>query len=170
MKKSLLPLAVSFALAGLVGCSDDSVKQSPQTKAVTAEASTTSAAAALNFNQYSQQFIDELWVLSPTWALYSGKHVNDGYLDIPNQASRDKTLEFVKQQQMALAQFDPQSLSANELIDYKLLSNLVESMQWEITRFKGWQWDPSNYNVAGGFAQIINEDFAPLDERLTSVI
>ena len=95
---------------------------------------------------------------------------NDGYLDIPNQASRDKTLAFVKQQQMAMAEFDPQSLSANELIDYKLLSNLVDSMQWEITRFKGWQWDPSNYNVAGGFAQIINEDFAPLDERLTSVI
>ncbi|WP_350978548.1 DUF885 domain-containing protein [Shewanella sp. AC34-MNA-CIBAN-0136] len=167
MKKSLLALAVTFAM---VGCGDDSVKPSPQTKTVTAEASTTTTVAELTFNKYSQQFIDELWALSPTWALYSGKHVNDGYLDIPNQASRDKTLAFVKQQQAALAQFDPQSLSANELIDYKLLSNLVESMQWEITRFKGWQWDPSNYNVAGGFAQIINEDFAPLDERLGSVI
>jgi uncharacterized protein (DUF885 family) len=167
MKKSLLALAVTFAM---VGCGDDSVKPSPQTKTVTAEASTTTTVAELTFNKYSQQFIDELWALSPTWALYSGKHVNDGYLDIPNQASRDKTLQFVKQQQAALAQFDPQSLSANELIDYKLLSNLVESMQWEITRFKGWQWDPSNYNVAGGFAQIINEDFAPLDERLGSVI
>jgi uncharacterized protein (DUF885 family) len=167
MKKSLLALAVTFAM---VGCGDDSVKPSPQTKAVTAEASTTTTVAELTFNKYSQQFIDELWALSPTWALYSGKHVNDGYLDIPNQASRDKTLQFVKQQQAALAQFDSQSLSANELIDYKLLSNLVESMQWEITRFKGWQWDPSNYNVAGGFAQIINEDFAPLDERLGSVI
>ncbi|WP_392341232.1 DUF885 domain-containing protein [uncultured Shewanella sp.] len=167
MKKSLLALAVTFAM---VGCGDDSVKPSPQTKTVTAEASTTTTLAELTFNKYSQQFIDELWALSPTWALYSGKHVNDGYLDIPNQASRDKTLQFVKQQQAALAQFDPQLLSANELIDYKLLSNLVESMQWEITRFKGWQWDPSNYNVAGGFAQIINEDFAPLDERLSSVI
>lgn len=167
MKKSLLALAVTFAM---VGCGDDSVKPSPQTKTVTAEASTTTTVTELTFNKYSQQFIDELWALSPTWALYSGKHVNDGYLDIPNQASRDKTLQFVKQQQAALAQFDPQSLSANELIDYKLLSNLVESMQWEITRFKGWQWDPSNYNVAGGFAQIINEDFAPLDERLGSVI
>ncbi|QHS13690.1 DUF885 domain-containing protein [Shewanella sp. Arc9-LZ] len=167
MKKSLLALAVTFAM---VGCGDDSVKPSPQTKAVTAEASTTTTVTELTFNKYSQQFIDELWALSPTWALYSGKHVNDGYLEIPNQSSRDKTLQFVKQQQAALAQFDPQLLSANELIDYKLLSNLVESMQWEITRFKGWQWDPSNYNVAGGFAQIINEDFAPLDERLGSVI
>ncbi|AZG73143.1 DUF885 family protein [Shewanella livingstonensis] len=170
MKKALLPLAVSFALAALAGCSDNSVQQNAPGNMVMAEASTTAAVAKLNFNEYSQQFIDELWVLSPTRALYSGKHVNDGYLDIPNQASRDKTLAFVKQQQSILAQFEPQSLSANELIDYKLLNNLVESMQWEITRFKGWQWDPSNYNVAGGFAQIINEDFAPLDERLTSVI
>jgi len=168
MKKGLLPLAVSFALAALAGCSDNSMQQSDPQNSVNAQAST--SAEKLNFNQYSQRFIDELWQLSPTWALYSGKHVNDGYLDIPNQASRDKTLAFVKQQQMAMAEFDPQSLSANELIDYKLLSNLVDSMQWEITRFKGWQWDPSNYNVAGGFAQIINEDFAPLDERLTSVI
>ncbi|MEO3682292.1 DUF885 domain-containing protein [Shewanella vesiculosa] len=168
MKKGLLPLAVSFALAALAGCSGNSMQQSDPQNSVNAQAST--SAEKLNFNQYSQRFIDELWQLSPTWALYSGKHVNDGYLDIPNQASRDKTLAFVKQQQMAMAEFDPQSLSANELIDYKLLSNLVDSMQWEITRFKGWQWDPSNYNVAGGFAQIINEDFAPLDERLTSVI
>ncbi|MFK3976628.1 DUF885 domain-containing protein [Shewanella vesiculosa] len=168
MKKGLLPLAVSFALVALAGCSDNSMQQSDPQNSVNAQASI--SAEKLNFNQYSQRFIDELWQLSPTWALYSGKHVNDGYLDIPNQASRDKTLAFVKQQQMAMAEFDPQSLSANELIDYKLLSNLVDSMQWEITRFKGWQWDPSNYNVAGGFAQIINEDFAPLDERLTSVI
>jgi uncharacterized protein (DUF885 family) len=170
MNKALLPLVVSFALAGLIGCTDSQTQQSATPNAVTAEASTTTVAEKLTFNQYSQQFIDELWVLSPTWALYRGKHVNDGYLEIPNKAGRDKTLAFVKQQQKALAQFDPQSLSANELIDYRLLTNLMESMQWDIIRFKGWQWDPSNYNVAGGFAQIINEDFAPLDERLISVI
>jgi uncharacterized protein (DUF885 family) len=170
MKKALLPLAVSFALAAMTGCSDSQTQASATNSAVTAEASTTAAAVKLNFNQYSQLFIDQLWQLSPTWALYSGKHVNDGYLEIPNQASRDQTLAFVTQQQKALSQFDPQALTTNELIDYKLLTNLVESMKWDIERLKAWKWDPSNYNVAGGFAQIINEDFAPLDERLSSVI
>ena len=43
-------------------------------------------------------------------------------------------------------------------------------MAWEIDSFKSWQWDPSSYNVSGGFAQIINENFAPLDDRLRSVL
>lgn len=162
-------MAVSFALAGLVGCNDSQTQASATPSIVTAQASTT-AAVAVNFTEYSQQFIDQLWQLSPTWALYNGKHVNDGYLEIPNQARRDKTLAFVKQQQKALSQFDPQALTANELIDYKLLTNLVESMTWDIERLKAWQWDPSTYNVAGGFAQIINEKFAPIDERLMSVL
>ncbi|MGX9460065.1 DUF885 domain-containing protein [Shewanella sp. A14] len=170
MNKAILPLAVSFALAILAGCGDNQATTAVDKSAQSENKTTVVVPVRLSFNEYSQQFIDELWVLSPTWALYSGKHVNDGYLDIPNQQSRNNTLAFVEKQQTALAQFDPQSLSANELIDYKLLTNLVASMQWEVTRFKAWQWDPSNYNVAGGFAQIINEDFAPLDERLSSVI
>lgn len=170
MKKALLPLAISFALTSLLGCSDNQASVATEQTTAAKEAATPLGAEKVNFGEYSQQFIDELWQLSPTWALYSGKHVNDGYLEIPNKQSRDKTLAFVDKQQTALAQFDPLTLSPNEQIDYKLLSNLAESMKWDIHSFKSWQWDPSNYNVAGGFAQIINEDFAPLDERLTSVI
>jgi uncharacterized protein (DUF885 family) len=170
MNKALLPLAVSFALASLLGCSDNQTSVATEQTTAPKDVATPVAAVKLNFNDYSQQFIDELWTLSPTWALYSGKHVNDGYLEIPNQQSRDNTLAFVDKQQTALAQFDPLTLTANQQIDYKLLVNLVESMKWDVQRFKSWQWDPSNYNVSGGFAQIINEDFAPLDERLISVI
>ncbi|GGP42057.1 hypothetical protein GCM10009347_07180 [Shewanella algicola] len=170
MNKALLPLAVSLALTSLLGCSDNqasvATEQTPAVKDVTSVV----APKAVDFNQYSQQFIDDLWALSPTWALYSGKHVNDGYLDIPNKQSRANTMAFVDKQQTGLAQFDPLTLTPNQQIDYKLLVNLVESMKWDVQSFKSWQWDPSNYNVAGGFAQIINEDFAPLDERLASVI
>lgn len=161
MKKTTLSLAILLSLAGIVGC---------QSQTNTSAAAVTAEAQATSFAQFSNAFIDSLWELSPTWALYSGKHVNDGYLDIPNEASRAKTLAFVSAQQTALAKFDQQSLSANELIDYHLINNLLGSMAWDITTFKSWQWDPSNYNVAGGFAQIINENFAPLDDRLRSVL
>ncbi|MDD8058059.1 DUF885 domain-containing protein [Shewanella metallivivens] len=170
MNKALLPMAISLALASLLGCSDNQTSVATEQTAAAKAVTTPLAAEKVNFGEYSQQFIDELWQLSPTWALYSGKHVNDGYLEIPNKQSRDNTLAFVDKQQTALAQFDPLTLSPNQQIDYKLLVNLVESMKWDVQRFKSWQWDPSNYNVSGGFAQIINEDFAPLDERLASVI
>lgn len=161
MKKTTLSLAILLSLAGIVGC---------QSQTHTSAAAIAAEAQATSFAQFSNTFIDSLWELSPTWALYSGKHVNDGYLDIPNEASRAKTLAFVSAQQAALAKFEQQSLSANELIDYHLINNLLGSMAWDITTFKSWQWDPSNYNVAGGFAQIINENFAPLDDRLRSVL
>ncbi|MFB2671115.1 DUF885 domain-containing protein [Shewanella xiamenensis] len=163
MRKTTLSLAILLSFTGLVGCQSQS-DQTSLSKVVSGEVSTVS------FAQFSNAFIDDLWQLSPTWALYSGKHVNDGYLEIPNEASRVKTLAFVKNQQAKLKQFELKSLSSNETIDYHLIDNLLNSMAWEITDFKSWQWDPSSYNVAGGFAQIINENFAPLDGRLRSVL
>jgi uncharacterized protein (DUF885 family) len=162
MKKALISLSVALALTGLTACNEQA-----NTASTPANVQQT---AAVSFADFSQAFIDDLWQLSPTWAMYNGKHVNDGYLEVPNQASRDKTLAFVAKHKAQLATFDQKSLTANELIDYKLLENLVNNFEWDINTFKSWQWDPSSYNVAGGFAQIINEDFAPFDERLVSVI
>lgn len=161
MKKTTLSLAIVLSLAGLAGC---------QSQTSTTVPSTSGEVQATSFEQFSAAFIDSLWALSPTWALYSGKHVNDGYLEIPDDASRAKTLAFVKAQQAKLAQFDQKTLTSNEVIDYHLIDNLLNSLAWDITTFKSWQWDPANYNVAGGFAQIINENFAPLDDRLRSVL
>ncbi|MFG7352001.1 DUF885 domain-containing protein [Shewanella oncorhynchi] len=161
MKKNAISLAIVLSLASLAGCQS----HTSQTKPVVA-----AEVKAPSFEQFSASFIDSLWELSPTWALYSGKHVNDGYLEIPDAAGRAKTLAFVKAQQAQLTQFEQKSLTPNELIDYHLIDNLLGSMAWEIDSFKSWQWDPSSYNVSGGFAQIINENFAPLDDRLRSVL
>lgn len=161
MKKTTLSLAIVLSLASLAGC-QSKTDQTPSAVAVEVK--------PVSFEHFSAAFIDSLWALSPTWALYSGKHVNDGHLEIPNDASRVKTLAFVKLQQAKLAQFDKASLTPNELIDYHLIDNLLGSMAWDISSFKSWQWDPSSYNVSGGFAQIINENFAPLDDRLRSVL
>ncbi|WP_434929800.1 DUF885 domain-containing protein [Shewanella sp. HL-SH5] len=169
MKKALISLSVAAVLTGLVGCQDPVTSSNASAEAAQNSVSSQQA-TQLSFADFSQSFIDDLWLLAPTWAMYNGKHINDGYLDVPNQASRDKTLAFVAKQKGLLNTFNQDTLSANELIDYKLLENLVNKFEWEVNTFKSWQWDPSSYNVAGGFAQIINEDFAPLDERLISVI
>jgi uncharacterized protein (DUF885 family) len=177
MKKAPLAFAVTMAILGLSACdkapeSQAATKtvQTTATKGAPANSATKTQAEQVTFAGFSEQFIDALWTLSPTWALYSGKHVNDGHLEIPDDAGRNATLTFVKTQQDKLTQFDKSALTAQDLIDYELVSNLLGSMKWEVERFKSWQWDPSSYNVSGGFAQLINEEFAPLDERLASVL
>ncbi|MBO2628812.1 DUF885 domain-containing protein [Shewanella algae] len=166
MKKLTLCLAVSLALTGLSACQ---TQGSPE-----AMASKVSAAVKQDQNQafsaFSQSFIDSLWQVAPTWALYNGFHQYDGKLLVPDANSRTATLNFIQQQRAKMASFDFAALTAANLIDYRLIENVLGSMEWEIKCFKSWQWDPSSYNVAGGFAQIISEDFAPLDQRLRSAL
>ncbi|QSX39224.1 DUF885 domain-containing protein [Shewanella cyperi] len=164
MKKSFLVMALALAGVGsLSGCN-------PQDK-VAPEASAPQAVSQVqDFAAFSHRFIDALWQVAPTWALYSGVHDYDGLLQIPNEQTMAQTLAFVTAQQKALSQFDTGKLSAGELIDYRLIENLLASMAWEQQTFKSWQWDPSGYNVAGGFAQLINEEYAPLDSRLKSLV
>ena len=171
MKKSTLAIALSLAGLVLGGCNDATNSSSTTANAKPqVEASGTQVAQAQDFAAFSGQFIENLWQVAPTWALYSGYHKYDGILDVPDDSNRQKTLDFVSNQRAKLTAFDTKALSTSEQIDYRLIENLLNSFEWEITTFKSWQWDPSGYNVAGGFAQIINEDFAPLDERLRSVV
>ncbi|MCL1125699.1 DUF885 domain-containing protein [Shewanella surugensis] len=161
MKKTALSLVAVLSLTGLVGCQT----QTNDTLPVVATIEQDKA-----FTQFSAQFIDELWQTFPSWALYRGFHDYDGRLNIPSDVQRQHSLAFITHQQQALAQISPQSLSPNVRIDYSIIDNLLAKMKWEQETFKSWQWDPSRYNVAEGFALIINGDFASSDERLTSVL
>ncbi|QDF75360.1 MULTISPECIES: DUF885 domain-containing protein [Shewanella] len=159
MKKSVIAAAIVFGLGGLTAC------QTQQAQEIVA-----TEVQAQSFQQFSTQFIDAFWQQSPTWALYSGYHKYDGVLKVPDALSRQQSLEFVAAQLSALTRYDLNALTASELIDYKLIENLLLQERWDIETFKSWQWNPANYNVAGGFAQLINENFAPLDERLRSFL
>lgn len=170
MKKTSLSLIVSLAFVGLAACQNYGQDASKVSASNVTQTVVTQSEQALAFGQFSEQFISELWKISPTWALYSGFHKYDGQLLIPNEQSRKNTLAFIQEQQKKMSAFDVKAFSSNQSVDYRLMENLLKGIEWEINEFKSWQWDPSSYNVAGGFAQIINEDFAPLDERLLSVL
>ncbi|MFV7771024.1 DUF885 domain-containing protein [Shewanella marisflavi] len=159
MKKSVIAAAIVFGLGGLTACQTQQAQETVATEV-----------QAQSFQQFSTQFIDAFWQQSPTWALYSGYHKYDGVLKVPDAQSRQQSLEFVAAQLSALKRYDLNALTASELIDYKLIENLLLQERWDIETFKSWQWNPANYNVAGGFAQLINENFAPLDERLRSFL
>ncbi|KFZ38415.1 hypothetical protein HR45_02925 [Shewanella mangrovi] len=167
MKKLPLSLLITAALCGgLTACQSTSTPQD----SVSTSATTTAKTADQQFAQFSEQFIEAFWQVMPTYALYSGYHKYDATLEIPNVASRNKTLAFVAEYQARLKTITPASLSASHLIDYRLLENLLASIRWDITTFNAWQWDPSSYNVAGSFAEIVNGNYAPEAERLRSAL
>ncbi|HEY9256800.1 DUF885 domain-containing protein [Chitinophaga sp.] len=120
------------------------------------------------FLHYETQFIDALWKVNPDWATSVGYHNYDSVLIVPDSAAEQASLAFVKQQLDSLKSFDLNALNDANKIDYQLMQNYLQSVQWAINEQKSREWDPSSFNVSNTFAFILNENYAPLESRLRS--
>lgn len=122
-----------------------------------------------HFDQYKEALMLRTWKMYPGWASSVGFHKYDDVLVVPNAEQRKKELAFLSAELDSLHSFDTTQLSQSNQIDYRLIENYLESSKWEINTFKSWQWNPSNYNVCGGFAEILVNGGLPLEERLNSI-
>ncbi|MBE0365372.1 hypothetical protein PULV_a2154 [Pseudoalteromonas ulvae UL12] len=164
MKQAALGVALAVTVS-LTGC------QSNQTS--TANQPLSSASVSMPeqaFATYSEQFIERLWKNNPEWSLWAGYGQYDHVLTIPNAESRAKDLSNTQTELALLATFDLDQLNQNQKTDYYLIKNLLEKNIWQHTKFKSWQWNPSSYNVAGGFAKIINSRLEDEQSKLQKVL
>ncbi|HEY8957211.1 DUF885 domain-containing protein [Chitinophaga sp.] len=131
---------------------------------------TSSTDSTLNnaFSKYQEHFIDALWKENPDWATGVGYHKYDSVLVIPDSAATAARLTFARQQLDSLKSYNLASLSDANKIDYQLIQNYLESVQWSIKEQRSSEWDPSSFNVSNTFAFILNENYAPLETRLRS--
>jgi uncharacterized protein (DUF885 family) len=118
------------------------------------------------FAIYENSFLEGLWKLNPDWATTVGYHKYDSLLFIPNDQSREKMINYAKVQLDSLSRFEVNTLSDANKIDYHLMENEMELVQWQIKQLRSYQWDPASYNIIGTFAYILNEHYAPLAKRL----
>ncbi len=122
-----------------------------------------------NFDAYKENFINSLWTIYPNWASSIGFHKNDSLLTIPDDAQRKKEIAFAESQLDSLKLFNIDSLNNQNKTDFYLIENQLKSSIWSINKFKSYQWNPAQYNVSEGFAEIINNNYAPLAQRLAAV-
>jgi uncharacterized protein (DUF885 family) len=118
------------------------------------------------FDAYKARFVEALWSMYPGWASSVGYHKYDSVLVVPTDAQRAKELAFCKAQTDSLKAFDLNTLSDNNKTDYHLIDNLLQSGIWSINDEKSYEWNPSNYNVCGSFAEMLNNNYDSLDNRL----
>ncbi len=119
-----------------------------------------------SFTTYENSFLQGLWKLDPDRATQAGYHKYDSLLLVPDDKSRDKLLTFAKVQLDSLSRFEITTLNESNKIDFQMMQNELQSIEWNIQQLKAYQWDPSTYNVTGTFAYILNEHYAPLAKRL----
>ncbi|QQL48686.1 DUF885 domain-containing protein [Mucilaginibacter ginkgonis] len=120
------------------------------------------------FARYENHFLEELWKVNPDWATQVGYHKYDSVLIVPSADARDKYVSFAKKQIDSLSRYEIGSLTDAMKIDHHLIENQMQEIQWANQQEKSWEWNPSEYNVIGTFAFILNEKYAPLEKRLRS--
>jgi hypothetical protein len=118
------------------------------------------------FENYKTRFLDELWALHPNWASSVGYHKYDSLLTVPDEEQRTRETVFLKRHDDSLNNFSDERLSVHNRTDRLMLRDFIESAEWRLNTLRAWQWDPSVYNVSEGFAEILNNNYDSLDNRL----
>jgi uncharacterized protein (DUF885 family) len=118
------------------------------------------------FELYKTYFVDELWKLNPEWASSKGFHKYDSILILPNAENESIQLKFAESQLDSLQKYPLNQLSDNNKTDVQMMQNLMNSFKFSINELKSGTWNPSQYNVCGSFAEILNGTYDSLENRL----
>ncbi|WJS93660.1 DUF885 domain-containing protein [Flavobacterium johnsoniae] len=118
------------------------------------------------FDTYKNNFISELWKLNPNWASGVGFHKYDSILTIPDAKDSQNKLDFANAQLDSLKSYNIDNLSNNNKTDYYMIKNQLNGIIFNIKELKTNEWDPSEYNVCGSFAEILNGNYDSLETRL----
>lgn len=118
------------------------------------------------FDNYKENFVEELWKNNPEWASSQGYHKYDSILLIPNAENERSQLEFAQSHLDSLKNYSIDQLSDNNKTDFHMIENLMNSFVFSINELKSGTWNPSQYNVCGAFAEILNGNYDNLENRL----
>ncbi|HEX4895874.1 MAG TPA: DUF885 domain-containing protein [Solimonas sp.] len=119
--------------------------------------------------QFGDRFLDRYWSLNPDYAIVSGYYRYADRLTVLDASFRRDYLRFLDAQIAALAALPVAQMSEGPRTDQAVLLNSLRSERWALAEAREWVWDPSSYNVADGFALLLNTPYAPEVERLRTV-
>ncbi|MEO6547507.1 MAG: DUF885 domain-containing protein [Ferruginibacter sp.] len=121
------------------------------------------------FADFEPGFLDAYWKQYPSASIFVGYGKYYDQLVIPDSTAVANSISFSKQWRDSLSKLDFQQLSDNNKISYNIIKNQLESDIWYRSVFKQHEWDATAYNISGECDYIINQPYAPLDERLKTL-
>jgi uncharacterized protein (DUF885 family) len=129
------------------------------------------SSADVRFDALAARFVDEMPAYSPVGATQLGDHRFDSELDQVDDAARAAQSGFYARYRADLAALDRDGLSRANKIDAELLRHEIETQIWSLDELQSWAWNPLEYTDLAGSAiyGLLAREFAPLEERLTSV-
>ncbi len=119
---------------------------------------------------FGNDFLDAYWRLHPDDAISAGYYRAAEGLWIPDAKGRAELLSFLRESLARLQAMAPAAMDPAGRTDHAVLQNQLAGEIWELSEDRQWQWNPALYNVAQGFAILLNTEYAPLEQRLRTVL
>jgi len=122
------------------------------------------------FIKLSEEFISGYLAWRPQYGTYLGLHEYDGKVTDYSMQSINSEKERLKKYEKELLAIDTTALSSKVFYDYKILLNSIRSEIFDFDVRDGYRKNPMTYAGVIGVDIYIKRNFAPLEDRLKSII
>jgi uncharacterized protein (DUF885 family) len=124
------------------------------------------------YDGISDQFFETLYTYWPAHATRQGFHEYDRSLGHYEHDEIEATLRTMKQLQAELAEINPDNMDHQHALDYPVLATRMKREIYWIEKWRFWERNPLFYKnvIVEGIFNLVSRNFAPLEERLRSVI
>ncbi len=163
----LRPILAVAILVLALGCAP------PPPAAPVAQPSPSAAAApAAQYERFVREFLDWYYAANPTRATRLGIHEHNTRLPDLSRAGIQRTVGELRSWLTRLEAIDRQALDGDAFYDYQILDHAIRAELLELEEVRSWQKNPNTYNslIAGGISSLASRDFAPVEQRMRSIM
>jgi len=126
--------------------------------------------ADTEFESLSGNFLNEYLQTNPETAVYLGLHEYDGKVSDYSMQGFTKQTEWLKSYKAKLENINPAELNSANYVNYRLLSNEINKQIFGLEDRQSYKRNPMTYAGAIDVNIYISRDFAPIEERVRSII
>jgi len=125
-----------------------------------------------SFQRLADSFFDEMFKLQPNWATGAGIHDYDLQYDDMSVLGYEKRIAVLNRYLEQLNALNPTGLKPTVFHDRELLTNHIRARLLSLQEMQDWRKNPDYYpsHASSSIFNLIKRDFAPLAERMKSVI
>lgn len=133
---------------------------------------TTDLALEERYDRLSDEFFDVYYTYYPVHATRQGLHQYDNSLGHYRRVEIEETLRQMKAVQAQVAAIDPRQMDALHALDHPVLTTRMKREIYWVETWRFWENNPLFYKdiIIEGMFNLVSRDFAPLEERLKSLI
>ena len=153
-----------WLMVSMAGCGPSS---SPHTENPTGD-----NAASPAFERLAAKYLSEYAASHPVTATEWGVHDHDGAVSDLSQAGIQARVTALRATLAELETIEPSTLGPDLALDHRLLDHALRAELLQLEEIRMWQRNPRLYNglIARSMATLVDRIFAPLDQRIDSLI